>query len=342
LYHLAHRLLPALKISNESIKYYASLVSYYSVFRLKQLHQRIVHVYVLCFVYHRYQKMHDNLIHCLIYNVRHSHDAAKETAKERVYHLRTEGHEDVAKAAQVLKLFTDDGIPQQTPFHEVQTRAFSILAAPKIDFVADHLTKAITFDETAFQWEHLDAVAQQFKRHLRPLLQRIAWASSAAQAPLIEAVEFLKAAFAQGRPLSQYPAWALPRRFIPDTAKRYVYAPGAGEHRQLLPDRYEFLVYRLLWHGLEAGNIFCRDSVRFRSFEDDLLDDQTWQAKETLLANAGLPLLTQPIRAHLAELEQQLEARLVEVNECIASGDNHHFKTIHRGPQVRWTRMALS
>ena len=52
-------------------------------------------------------------------------------------------------------------------------------------------------------------------------------------------------------------------------------------HRQLLVDRYEFLVYRLLCHGLEAGNMFCRDSVRFRSFEDDLLDDQTWQDKDT-------------------------------------------------------------
>jgi hypothetical protein len=242
--------------------------------------------------------MPDNRINGLMYSVRHSHEAAKETAQERVYHRRTEGHEDVAQAAQVLTLFTDDGIPQQTPFHEVQTRAFSILAAPQSDCVADHLTTAITCDATAFQWEHLDAVAQQGKRHLRPLLQRIAWASSAAQAPLIEAVEFLQAAFAQGRPLRQYPAWALPRRCIPDTAQRYGEAPGAGEHRQLLPDRDEFRVYRLLGPGLEAGHILCRDRVRCRSFADDRLDDQTWQAKEPLRAHAGRPLLTQPIRAH--------------------------------------------
>jgi hypothetical protein len=57
----------------------------------------------------RYQKLHDNLISCLISNVRHYHDGAKDAAKERVYHLRTEGNEDVDKAAQVLKLFTDDG-----------------------------------------------------------------------------------------------------------------------------------------------------------------------------------------------------------------------------------------
>jgi hypothetical protein len=153
----------------------------------------------------------------------------------------------------------------------------------------------------------------------------------------MEAVQFLQAAFAKGRPLSQYPARALPQRCIPETATRYLLAPGAGSHRPLLVDRYEFLVYRLLWHELEAGNIFCRDSVRFRSFEDDLLDDQTWRDKATLLAHTGLPLLAQPIREHLAALETQLEERLVTVNARIASGDNAHFKTIKRGTKARWT-----
>jgi TnpA family transposase len=154
---------------------------------------------------------------------------------------------------------------------------------------------------------------------------------------LIAVVQFLKDAFAKGRPLSQYPAGALPVRFIPDTATRYLYAPGAGGNRQLFVDRYEFLVYRLLRQGLEAGHVLCRDSVRFRSFADALLDDQTWQNKDTLIAHTGLPVLTQPIRAHGAELAQQLERRLVEVKARIASGDNQHFTTIKRGAHVRWT-----
>ena len=96
LYCLAQKLLPELKISNESIKYYASLVSYYSVFRLKQLNEHTARIYLLCFIYHRYQKLHDNLINCLIYNVRRYQDGAKEKAKERVYELRAEGNEDNA------------------------------------------------------------------------------------------------------------------------------------------------------------------------------------------------------------------------------------------------------
>ena len=77
----------------------------------------------------------------------------------------------------------------------------------------------------------------------------------------------------------------------------------------------------LLRNGLEAGTVFCRDSVRFRSFEDDLIDDHRWKDKENLIADMGLPLLKQPIREHLAELETQLEDRLIQVNQRIASGE---------------------
>ena len=70
LYRLAQKLLPELGVSNESIKYYASLVNYYSVYRLKQLNEWIGYLYLLCFINHRFQRMHDNLINTFIYNVR--------------------------------------------------------------------------------------------------------------------------------------------------------------------------------------------------------------------------------------------------------------------------------
>ena len=148
---------------------------------------------------------------------------------------------------------------------------------------------------------------------------------------------FLKNTFQKGRPLSQYPPDAYPLSFIPDTAKRYLYTQGAHGQRHVLPDRYEFLVYRLLRNGLEAGDVFCRDSVRFRNFEDDLIDDDRWKDKENLMATTGLPLLQQPIREHLAELETQLEDRLIQVNQRIASGDNAHVEIKKRGSHTRWT-----
>ena len=116
--------------------------------------------------------------------------------------------------------------------------------------------------------------------------------------------------------------------------KRYIYTQNAREDKRLLPDRYEFLVYRCLRKGLEAGDIFCRDSVRFRSFEDDLLDDKRWQQKEKLIDESGLAILKQPIQDHLASLEQELEKRIVEVNRRIVSGENKHVQIKQNG---RWT-----
>jgi len=117
LYRLAEELLPPLLISNESIKHYASLVTYYSVFRLKRFDDFLVYLYLLCFVYHRYQRLHDNLINSLIYNVRGYVDEAKAVAKERVYQYRIEANSHLQKAGQVLKLFTNDSISEETPFH---------------------------------------------------------------------------------------------------------------------------------------------------------------------------------------------------------------------------------
>jgi len=97
LYELAKTLLPCLRISRESIKYYASLITYYAVFRLKQLDEWIVYFYLLCFIYHRYQKLHDNLLSTLIYYVRRYLDEAKSKAKEQVYNQHLESNENHVK-----------------------------------------------------------------------------------------------------------------------------------------------------------------------------------------------------------------------------------------------------
>jgi Tn3 transposase DDE domain len=337
LYAVAQRILPALAISNESVTYYASLVSYYSVYKLKRMKEGPVALYLLCFVYHRYQRLHDHLFHSLLHHVRRYTDEAKDAAEARVYAYRIEGNQNLHKAGQVLKLFTDDRIEALTPFQEVQAKAFGILPRPKLDFVADHITTDARFDETAFQWEHIDVLAPQFKRRLRPLLLAIDFGMSASHVPLRVAVQFLKATFRKGQALGHVPSARVPLHFVPESSKRYLYGQNSQGQRQLLPNRYEFLVSRLLRNGLESGDVFCRESVRFRSFEDDLLDDHQWQQKEQLLIETGLSLLRQPIQEHLAALEHQLETRLAEVNQRIASGENAYVQLNSRNPQGRWT-----
>ena len=110
---------------------------------------------------------------------------------------------------------------------------------------------------------------------------------------LLDSIEpVLHRGFIVFRPLVQFPADAFPSRVIPDPLPRYLHAQDSDGANRPLVDRYEFLVYRLLRNGLEAGEIFCRDSVRFRSFEDDLLD-----RPEDVLA------VTTPVLSGLLHLE---------------------------------------
>ena len=337
LYQLSLDLLPALELSNESVKYFASLVTYYTAFRLKRFDPSVVYIYLLCFVHHRYQRHHDNLLASFIYSVRRFHDQAKEAAKQRVYEHRLESNRHLQKAGQILRLFVDDRIAETEPFDLVRAKAFAILDRDQIESVADHITTRAGFDETAFQWDCVEALAGQFKRHLRPILRAVSLKGSTAQSRLIEAVDFLRTAWSKGRALGSYSDAKLPIEIIKDSLKRYVYTSRPTGENQLCADRYEFLIYRLVRERLEAGDLFCRDSVRFRSFEDDLIDDEQWRDKDRLIDLTGLTILKQPIQEHLDSLEQELEDLIEKVNQRIESGENEHFKIRKHGSHTRWS-----
>ncbi|MCI0459139.1 MAG: Tn3 family transposase [Gemmataceae bacterium] len=335
LYDLSCHLLPQPGISNENIRHYASLVEYYSVYKLRQLQASTVYVYLLCFIHHRYRKLHDNLIQSLLYHVRRHDENARDAARELAHEFRLAANADLPKGARILQLFTDGGIPGNVPFEQVRQKAFALLPAARLDAVAEYLAAKARFDEKSLEWRQLDKAAQRIKLNLRPVLQGVAFAATADD-PLIEAARFLEEASRSGKPLSAYREQDIPMGWVPDKMRRHLYEKDGGR-RKLLVDRYEFLLYRQLRNGVEAGDVFCRDSVRFRSLKDDLIDEQLWREhKDRLLAEAGLAVLQQPIETHLAELKDRLETRLAEVNRRIAAGENSYFKFKPKG-NGRWT-----
>ncbi|MGC1952261.1 MAG: Tn3 family transposase, partial [Gammaproteobacteria bacterium] len=277
-----------------------------------------------------------------MYHVREFSDGAKKAARQRVYEQQTEASQNLQKAGEVLRLFTEDGIGDTTPFREAREKAFGILEREKLAAVADRIAAEAGFDETAYEWEEIDRMGRQFKYHLRPVLQAVDFTAVSARGALMKAAAFLREAFRKGRSLSQYPSEAFPVAFIPESAKRYLYAKDGRGKKRPIPYRYEFLVYRQLKDGLEVMDISCRDSVRFRSFEDDLVNRGLWERdKERLIADTGLAILRTPIREHLAEFKERVETRLAEVNRRILSGENEHFKIHRRGKDTRWTLRDL-
>ena len=97
--------------------------------------------------------------------------------------------------------------------------------------------------------------------------------------------------------------------------------------------------YRLLRNRLEAGDIYVSDSLRFRSFDEDLIPKETWQRdRQRILEDIDAPLLSQPMAEVLNGMEKELEAQYEEVNRRILSGDNPHLKLSRtKGGEITWS-----
>lgn len=336
LYHLAQTVLPSLAISNQSIAYYASLVLYYRVDKLKRFASGTTHLYLLCFIHQRYQRVQDNLINSLLYRVRLYSDQAKEFGHTKLSSLQLTTHQSIGKAAAVLRLLTNEQIPPETPFGLVQQKAFAILGRDEINQIAAHIAQESPLEEGQFRWEYLDQIAAQFKLHLRSILLRVDFTPVTEPSELAHAIHFLRQAFTREQSLASIPPKKFPLGFLAEKTLPYLYQTDPkSNQRQLRPNRYEFLVYQALAHALQSGDLYCRASQTFRSFEEDLIDDQTWQQKEALIEESNLSILAEPIELHLQALESQLEGLLMHVNQRIANREN---KSFHRPEKsARWT-----
>lgn len=297
----------------------------------------MVYLYLLCFILHRYQKFNDNLINAFIFQVRKVIDAAKVATKEKILHYQLENNESIRHISQILGLFLDDGIADDVAFGEVKRRAFTILDRNKLQQVSQYM-KNQSFKDSVFEWEFIAAFAPAFKQHLRPLLIQLSFTGHRGDNELIEAIEFLKTSFDKGKSLNRYSFDKIPKAFIPQGLKLYLYEEDETGQKHIHPDKYEFLVYRLLRNHIEAGDVYVSDSLSFRSFEDDLIPLQTWQDnKEEILKEADIPGVAKPITELLQDLETELETKSEEVNRRILSGENTHIKLTKRRGDITWS-----
>jgi hypothetical protein len=342
LYQLATQFLPSLHISNENIKYYASLVSYYSVKDIRKMSREITHAYLLCFISYRYQTANDNLVNTFLYHVGKFIDEAKKAAKEQMAQERLEANQHLTDAGKILAIFTDESISEETRFGTVKEHAFSILKKEQFALVSRYLTKA-TLDESAYEWQQYIRFSLRFKINLRHLFLNIPFESQTKGDPLLQAVAFLKEAFYKNRNLRNYPQKSFPQTCIPEKWRKYLYETKTilwhgkmKKCKKLNIDKYEFLVYRLLKKGLDAGEIFIRDSRNFKSFEEDLINEEQWRQKEIIIKSLNLPYLHKPIDEILASLETELEGTIQRVNDRVQHGKNPDIKITGSGENTHW------
>ena len=238
------------------MKYYASLVQFYTVYKLQRMAAPTTRLYLLCFAYHRFRQINDNLVEAFLHLVDQYETQAKLASETASTNAMTEASTNLTAAGHVLNLFIDQSIADQTPFVEVKQKAFCLLEPERFAPVSDYL-RNIEFDKIAFEWSYYGTLHFKFKLNLRHLFSALDFAGLIEDAPLLEAVAFLQELLRQGKSPRQAKPADFPTGIIAKGMHRYLYtAAEKRKDKQLEVDRYEFMVYRLLRNALEAGNIY--------------------------------------------------------------------------------------
>jgi hypothetical protein len=153
LYEFGLTFLASAGLSNESVKYYASLVQFYTVYKLQRMAIQTTRLHLLCFAYHRFRQINDNLVEAFIHLINQYEQQAKLASEIAASEAMAEATSNLKAAGQVLNLFFDQSIADRTPFSKVKQKAFSLLAPERFAQVSDYM-RNIELDKTACEWAY--------------------------------------------------------------------------------------------------------------------------------------------------------------------------------------------
>lgn len=266
LYQLAKSLLPTLNLSQQNIRYYASLVDYYDVYELrKKLKSEQTYLYLLCYLSLRYLQLNDNLIDAFFLSLKQFEAELKEKTKDAYTDYAVSKQIDSFVMRRFARLFINQELHDQLSFGDVRKKAFETIIPEeelrhKIPEENEEELKPIDF-----QWKLVDTLFHRCQLQLRPLMMAIDFSSTADESPWLKAITWLKELFGANKTINQYPVTANPEKTRQKRLEKYLFDANAKGEKKFHADRYEFWIYRQLKKRLKAGEFYLADSVQNRS-----------------------------------------------------------------------------
>lgn len=325
IYQIAKTLLPQLKLSQQNIHYYASLIHYYSIHELrKRLAPSQTYLYLLCYIWLRYQQCNDNLIDAFCYHLRQFEEETRAIAKEMFYQYQKQAQSEQLLMRRFAQCFVDKNISDDIHFGHVRKQAFTTILPE--DVLRNKLSASDNkvVKEMDFRWKGIKKLGHRFKNHLRPLAMIFDLTSTLSHNPWLEALTWFKSIFLKQQSLNQQPLSQCPAGTIPKRLQTYfMEVDPDGKPIKLHAECYEFWIYRQLKKRLNAGELFLEDSIYHRSLNQELasLKDQ-----ETVLQSLDIPALRQPIEKLLDAKFSELHELWIAFNDDLKSGKLKHLR----------------
>jgi len=138
IYRESQLLMPKLGISEQNIIYYANLAEFYSIQKLRCFADKnLVRLYLLCYAHHRFLKINDHLVSCLIQKMTKYADGADDYQRSKIELMETIDTQLRKQASQVMAINIDARIPDD----QVRAKAFEVIPFEGYkQFLKDFLT----------------------------------------------------------------------------------------------------------------------------------------------------------------------------------------------------------
>lgn len=338
IYQKSIEVIKRLEISEQNVAHYAELAAQYTVYGLRNLKQpNLARLYLLCYVHFRFLKINDHIASSFIHKVNCYIDDADVYQKEAIYLAQVTDKENRDLAANILSLHINKKVIDT----ELRNKSFAIVAKDKFQQFIQKIRQP-HLSPDFYRWQYYNKNAPAIKLNTRLTFKALDFQTNSED--LNKAILFLKTHFDSHKSFNDYKFAEVPLEFIPSHLKRYVITKvkASGKKKKIQAingDCYEFMLYTNIEKNLRNGTITIRDSLSYRSLDDELIKTEYWtQNKDYILQSLSNQLISINIKKILDNFESLLTNRYKEVNQRISSSINNKMKIKYnkKGEVISW------
>lgn len=318
-------LISELGLSQGNLTYYASIIQHQSLYKIRRFPKWQGMLYIMCYLFFRYQETNDKLVTAFQYVARKQREAASIAAKQRIADELEVIRDKLNHAGHLLGLFVDDSVSDQTQFGDIRKNAFEMLSKDEIQLISQHLNKE-NFDKREYEWQYIDSQYRKISNSIRPLFLAIDIECEPSQALLSEQLQIAKSELQKDKHLC-----SADQRLFLKQEKSYLIDKEGVNYR-----RFEYYLYQKVSRMLDSNHIFVNESAKNKRLEDDLIPMTEWKQNSNLVINTGLEKLNTPIEQTLATLTKSVRHKMAQVSRNINDGANDFVIHQPRTNQLTW------
>ena len=315
-----------LNLSPANLEYYASMVRLKSIYHLKRQTDSQTLLFLVSYLFFRYQESNDNLVSAFEYLARKLHESSKKYARRRILEDINIIRKELKAAGDLLNMYIDGDITDDISFGEVRKKAFKKLSRKKIMLLSQHLNET-DFDTHHYEWEYIDSKIQQVTKTIRSIFLTVDLEYDHVSVPLAEQFKVAKRELTENKSIE-----SINLDIVNKYELRFI-----DEQDDPSP-RFEYFLYRRAYQLFSKKSISVKNSINNKSLSSDLINMGHWsENKNSIIKNTNQPKISKPINHTLNQKLASLQNKLSSVCNTIAKGNNKYIQFIPGKSQLKWS-----